>query len=237
MLNSKMLPNGFGFLSGKEYFENSEDVSSIRNAEHLKSFKNIFNQSLAKDGVRNRSYLKLDWSRKTENFILSKNQNYFQSAESNKDNGGVIRRFSMIDASVINAPVMKAIFRKNLVYIKNYEPLSQYDDLTIGIHFIQYKASENGASYSSPVGLHMDDEPLVFVHLVELTENAIGGDNLIARLEDQEITNVIRLKNTLDTLCLTRDCYHAVTPLGSGSGYAHRDVILFTVEPPSTQKE
>lgn len=233
MLNPESLSNGFCFLSGKEYFNSSNDAYS---PEAIKNFKVHFDQSLEKDGVRNRSYLKLEWSRKTEQFVIAKNQNYFQSAESNIDSGGMIRRFAMINPSVIDTDIMKYIFRKNLVYIKNYEPLKQYKNLVIGIHFIQYKAPENGASYSSPVGLHLDDEPLVFVHLVNLTENAIGGDNLIATLKDQEITHVIRLKNVLDTLCLTRNCYHAVTPLGSSSGDAHRDVILFTVEPPSTQK-
>ena len=131
---------------------------------------------------------------------------------------------------------MQSLLQKNIEFIKQYEPLQSHDKLTFGIHFIQYIAKEMGASYSSPVGLHVDDEPLVFVHLVTLTPNALGGDNLIGRLSDQEITNVIRLKNKFDTLCLTHSTYHAVTPLGSDSETPYRNVILFTVEPGYTQR-
>lgn len=222
---------GFGFIPGNTY------LNQVANAElAFDHFQKSYNDSLAPDGVRNRSYLKLSWDRPSNRITVSENQNYFQSANSNIDDGGKIRRFATIDPDILNSPIMQSILAKNIEFISSYAPLSNHDDLTLGIHFIQYIAEEMGASYSSPVGLHVDDEPLVFVHLVELTPNALGGDNLIARLSDQEITNVIRLKNKLDTLCLTQQTYHAVTPLGSDSATARRDVILFTIEPGYTQK-
>lgn len=221
---------GFGFIPGNYYLNDQMDFDVIE------KFKTSFQEDLASDGVRNRAYLKLDWERLTNQVTVSANQNYFQSAESNVDDGGKIRQFAKIKSSILSLPIMQSLLEKNIKIISTYEPLIKYDKLTFGIHFIQYHVCEMGASYSSPVGLHVDDEPLVFVHLIELTHNAIGGENLVAKLDNQEITNVIRLKNTLDTLYLTRSVYHAVTPLGSLKDTARRDVILFTVEPDATQK-
>lgn len=228
---SSIIAKGFGFIPGSAYLS---DIPAAEDA--FKYFEKLFLNSLAPDGVRNRSYLKLSWNRQDNHASVAANQNYFQSAQSNVDDGGKIRKFATINADILQSPIMQSLLNKNINYILQYAPLSTYDNLTFGIHFIQYVAEELGASYSSPVGLHVDDEPLVFVHLVTLTPNAIGGDNLIARLSDQEITNVIRLKNKLDTLCLTRDTYHAVTPLGSDACVAYRNVVLFTVEPNETQK-
>jgi len=222
---------GFGFIPGTHYFHDIENLETA-----FTDFEKSFNYSLAPDGPRNRSYLKLEWDRKTGSVTFSQNQNYFQSAESNVSDGGKIRQFATIDKGILDSSIIKSLLLKNIEFIKKYDPLKSHENLIFGIHFIQYIAEEMGASYSSPVGLHIDDEPLVFVHLVTLTPNALGGDNLIARLSDQEITNVIRLQNKFDTLCLTRNTYHAVTPLGSSAGTAYRNVILFTVEPSYTQQ-
>lgn len=221
---------GFGFISGNTYLNKITDLDVS-----FDEFKNLYSESLAPDGVRNRSYLKLSWNRESNQVAVDANQNYFQSANSNVDDGGKVRQFAKINPGILQSPIMKSILDQNIEFILNYQPLEDQKELKLGIHFIQYIAEEMGASYSSPVGLHVDDEPLVFVHLIELTPNAIGGDNLIARLSDQEITNVIRLKNKLDTICLTQSTYHAVTPLGSESCLAYRNVVLFTVEPGHTQ--
>lgn len=221
---------GFEFIPGRHYLQDIENIDA-----EFSQFEKPYNDSLAPDGPRNRSYLKLEWDRKTNITTPSQNQHYFQSAESNISDGGKIRQFASIDKNILDSPLIQSLLLKNIEMIRQYEPLHSYEKLTFGIHFIQYITEEMGASYSSPVGLHVDDEPLVFVHLVTLSQNALGGDNLIARLSNQEITNVIRLQNKFDTLCLTRNTYHAVTPLGSAAGTAYRNVILFTVEPGYTQ--
>jgi hypothetical protein len=221
---------GFTYICGNHY------TDAITSHDALMQFKQSFEHSLAPDGVRNRSYLKLQWNRCTDDITVAVNQNYFQSAKSNKDDGGKVRQFSVINQAILKNSLVKNIISKNMEIVRSFAPLAKYNQLTIGVHFIQYQADEMGASYSSPVGLHVDDEPLVFVHLVELSNNAIGGDNLIADLKDQTITNVVRLSKPMDTLVMSQDVYHAVTPLGSAKNVAQRDVILFTVEVDSAQK-
>ena len=132
-------------------------------------------------------------------------------------------------------PFLKKIIQKNLEFIGHYPDLSA-DTLTLGIHFIRYYALEGKAAYSSPVWLHIDDEPLVFLHLLQLSDNLIGGDNIIAESKGT-IKNVFKLKKFMDTVILNRNTRHAVTPMGSTRGIAIRDIILFTVEPTVITRE
>ncbi|MGV3740225.1 MAG: 2OG-Fe dioxygenase family protein [Gammaproteobacteria bacterium] len=227
-LNNNWQQAGFVMINAEHYLGQSA-------MDSLSTLNQLYKTALRADGPRNRAYLKLEWSRLTDEVKVSKNQNYFQTAANNTQDGGKVRQFAQMDADIINLPIMKNILHNNLSIVKQYEPLSEYMHLVLGLHFIQYVANEGAASYSSPVGLHLDDEPLVFVHLLELTTNSLGGDNLIAQLSDQEIKNVIRLEQPMDTLLVNRNCYHAVTPLGSRDGISRRNIILFTIEPENTQ--
>ena len=210
-------------------------IKSSKDQESLKILMTMFNVNIKPDGVRNRAYLKLIWNRSLNQVTLATNQNYFQSAGSNTVDGGKVRKFAVMDKSILNLSIMQNIIQSNLKIISEYEPLKNHQELVLGLHFIQYKVNKYGASYSSPDSLHRDDEPLVFIHLLNLTSNALGGDNLFADLKTKEITNVVRLEKPFETIVLTRDYYHAVTPLGAREGEARRDILLFTVEPSDTQ--
>jgi hypothetical protein len=219
---------GFSFIEPVHYLKQTKEKS-------LCSLNQLYATSLKDDGPRKRAYLKLEWDRVHEEVCVASNQAYFQSAKSNNADGGKPRYFEVMDSSILELSLMKQLIEQNREIIDQYKPLQTHKKLTLGLHFIQYIAEKGGASYSSPVGLHIDDEPLVFVHLISLSEQALGGDNLIARLDTQEITHVVRLEQPLDTILLNNDCYHAVTPLGSRHGTATRNILLFTVEPYYTQ--
>lgn len=221
---------GFAFIDQSHY------MGKTTKADDYKSFISCFRDALAPDGVRNRAYIKLKWDRCWDVVKVSDNQNYYQTNKANDLDGGKVRNFAEINVAILENSIFANIIKKNCDLIKELNEFKHYDSLNIGVHFIQYFVYENSASFSSPVWLHIDDEPLVFVHLVNLSKNAIGGDNLIADKKTREIKTVIRLEKPLDTLCLTQKVYHAVTPLGSNSNHAYREVILFTVEPIETQK-
>lgn len=211
------------------YLKNPADEQS------LTTLLDVFEENIRPDGVRKRAYLKLSWDRKTDSVSVAENQAYFQSAQSNVVDGGKIRQFAVMDKKIMDLQIMKNLLQANLKIIKAFAPLQQFTSLTLGLHFIRYEVTQYNASYSSPDSLHIDDEPLVFVHLLELSSNAWGGDNIIADLESKEIKNVFRLEKPMETIILTRDYYHAVTALGSREGTAQRDILLFTVEPDATQ--
>lgn len=231
MLDQEFITKGFSFIS-PDYYLSEENTGSIHD------LKKLFDMELEADGseFRKRAYLKLDWFRKNEEIHVSNNQTYYQTASSNQMDGGKIRKFKGMTEQVLQIPIVKSILMNNLQMIKSCPLVRSESSLTIGLHFIRYQAKENGASYSSPAWLHQDDEPLVLIHLINLSKTALGGDNLIADVSDKKITHVVRLENEIETLALNKSVYHAVTPLGSKKGMACRDVILFTVEPTHTQK-
>lgn len=231
MLDQKFLTNGFSFISSEKYL-NTDNASSLHD------LKKIFDTELQEDGseFRKRAYLKLNWIRDRDAIKIAKNQMYFQTPSSNITDGGKMRQFKVMTKKVLDIPIVKNIILINLQMIKSCPIVAADPLLTIGLHFIRYQVKENGASYSSPDWLHKDDEPLVLIHLINLSRSALGGDNLIADSENRKVTHVVRLENEIDTLALNKNVYHAVTPLGSKHGIACRDVILFTVEPDYTQK-
>jgi len=231
MLNQEFISTGFCFINSNHYV--SQD-----NASSLHDIKKVYDEALEQDGgeFRYRAYLKLQWNKLTDQIHIPDNQAYYQTSASNKADGGKIRQFKIMDSKVLSIPIINSILSKNLQMIKRYPALQKENALTLGLHFIRYQAAQYAASYSSPAWLHKDDEPLVFIHLINLSKSALGGDNLIAEDKTKNVTHVIRLENEIDTLVLNKNVYHAVTPLGSKSGIATRDVILFTVEPHYTQQ-
>lgn len=231
MLDQTFVKNGFSFISSDKYL-------NIENKWSIHDLKKLFDIELEEDGseFRKRAYLKLEWVKDHDEVEVSENQLYYQTESSNKVDGGKMRKFKTMSSQVLEIPIVKSIITTNLQMIKYCPIVNTEPSLTIGLHFIRYQARENGASYSSPDWLHQDDEPLVLIHLINLSKTALGGDNLIADTCNKKITHVVRLENEIDTLALNKNVYHAVTPLGSKQGTAYRDIILFTIEPRYTQK-
>jgi hypothetical protein len=76
----------------------------------------------------------------------------------------------------------------------------------------------------------MDDEPLVFLHLINESNNVTGGENTLGRSASYP-EFVVKLDHPLDTLCLTQRHYHAVIPHGLRSGtIGYRDILLVTFQ-------
>lgn len=186
-------------------------------------------------GSRYRAYLKLCWNRNLNVIKRSADQKYYQTYNANNLDGGKFREFKILDHTIFHNEALQKIIHTNLEFIRQDQNLAKEDHLTLGIHFVRYAASEGEASYSSPIWLHIDDEPLVFLHLMQVSDNLIGGDSIIAEKKGA-IKNVFRLKNFMDTMVLNRNARHAVTPMGSTKGLATRDIILFTVEPTEKQE-
>lgn len=69
----------------------------------------------------------------------------------------------------------------------------------------------------------------MFLHFLYKTENTIGGDSVISR-DGKTIDDIKNLDKFMDTLVLTRNFLHAVTPIGSKESKAYRDILLVTVE-------
>ncbi|MBC7489854.1 MAG: 2OG-Fe dioxygenase family protein [Glaciimonas sp.] len=97
----------------------------------------------------------------------------------------LVRRFSSINDEYVKNTVFLHIFKHNAPDIHEYYDRIKKRDLNISVHFVHYRTIRGGASFSSPVWLHVDDEPLVFIHLIQLTENAIDVDSVISGMDSK----------------------------------------------------
>lgn len=223
--------DGYKFVAGEHYMEEF-------NKEDYLQFLEYFETQIRQDPyspVRDRGMLKIVYDRSKQKISKNDSQKYFQSYSANDTDGGKVRVFPSISDDLIENKVFNGIFNKNLIYVNNYCDLINKEKINISVHFIRYRAEKGGASYSSPVWLHVDDEPLVFIHLIQLTDNSIGADSVISGM-DNKPTNVFRLVHPFDTLIVDPTKKHAVTPLGSMHGIAYRDVMLINVEAEVQQK-
>ncbi|KUM45043.1 2OG-Fe dioxygenase family protein [Pseudomonas sp. EpS/L25] len=231
--NPLNIVNGFRYVPGDHYLENIT-------FKQLKDFKQFYAQQVTEDpyapGVRDRAMIKLVFNPYSLKLSVSNTQNYFQSYGANETDGGKVRVFPPLSESIVDDPLFLTVLRKDAELMREYCNRMGKDELNLSIHLIRYKSIEGGASYSSPVWLHLDDEPLVFIHLINLTENALGADNVISEM-DNKPKHVLRLTKPLDTLIVDTMKKHAVTPLGSTGGVAYRDVMLVNLEAEVQQKK
>uniref|UniRef100_A0A914PD96 Prolyl 4-hydroxylase alpha subunit Fe(2+) 2OG dioxygenase domain-containing protein n=1 Tax=Panagrolaimus davidi TaxID=227884 RepID=A0A914PD96_9BILA len=201
-----------------------------QNCKNLKELKNTY-ETLSKDpspGNRYRAYTCYEWIPNERNLKKQNSTQYFQSKEYNYIDGGNIRIFDPISSTFLENHILKDVIEKDIELAKKTGIINFDETFELGLHQIRYRAHGIEPAYSSPLWLHRDDEPLVFVHLFNLSENAIGGNNLIATTP-KTITHIIQLKEPLETILLTKKYYHAVTPLGSANGDpAYRDILLVT---------
>lgn len=217
--------DGFKLIDGNYFLQDAEP-------HQYRDFLEFYDSQVKPDPyspVRDRAMIKLIYLRDNGSFIINPDQFYFQSYGANDTDGGKVRLFPPISPSVLGNPFFCHVLEQDRSYLDDFATRTGTPRLNISIHFIRYKAAQGEASYSSPVWLHLDDEPLVFIHLVRLTGNAIGADSVISGMDGYP-SHVYRLENPLDTLIVDRMKKHAVTPLGSRSGTAYRDVMLVNLE-------
>jgi len=225
--------DGFRFVRGARYMHGLRE----RERDHAR-FLDFFEQQVKPDpyaAVRDRGMIKIVYDRASGTIRKNDNQSYFQSYSANDVDGGRVRVFPPISDELIGNEVFLHILKEDAAVIDRYCDTVGKASLNVSVHFIRYKAEQGGASYSSPVWLHVDDEPLVFIHLLQLTDNAIGADSVISGI-DGPPTHVMRLCDPFDTLIVDKTKKHAVTPLGSSGGTAYRDVMLVNIEAEVQQK-
>lgn len=162
---------------------------------------------------------------------VTETQEYLQSKKYNQDLGGIVRIMAPIEHEVKNLSLFKNIISADIEIAKQMNIVNFDAVVKIGVHVVRYLPTQDDPSYSSPPWLHQDDEPIVFIHQINKSSNAIGGDSIIAE-KGQKFAHVHRLEGPLDTLCVTNTRnYHAVTPLGVSTGVAaFRDILLVTFE-------
>lgn len=179
-------------------------------------------------GGRRRAYSQYQVAPDTCDIESCVTSGYVQSAEYNYDDGGIVRHFPALSSGFVDNPLIQSLLRKDLQIAQSTTLVDWAKVVKIGLHQVRYYASPEAPSYSSPIWLHRDDEPIVFVHLFNLSSTSVGGDNLISS-GTKKIDRVIRLLEPMQTLGLSQKVLHAVTPVGSKTeSGAFRDILLVT---------
>lgn len=189
-------------------------------------------ETLSKDefssGNRYRAHSRYHWCTVNSVSVLDSSNDYFQSRSYNSVDGDKVRRFAMIPSLFLENSIVSNMLEKDIDIAKEINSVTFDSSLVIGLHQIRYKATNGTVAYSSPAWLHRDDEPIVFVHVFNFTQNLVGGDNVIAKT-GSDISRAIRI-SPLQTLLLSKNVLHAVTPMSSlDEKEAVRDILLVTL--------
>lgn len=216
---------GYSIINFNYYSDLSRETCS-----HVSTVTATY-ENLKKDnysnGNRYRSYSRYQWCPEKNSAQLDVTNDYFQSRNYNPLDGDKSRKFEQISDAFLQSPLIEAIFVKDIEIAKNLDHVVFNDDLEIGLHQIRYKANFTNVAYSTPVWLHKDVEPIVFIHVVNYSQNLVGGDNIIAK-NGSDINRAVRLA-PLQTLLLSKNVLHAVTPMSSlDENDAVRDILVVT---------
>ncbi|MCP1440731.1 hypothetical protein J3D56_004167 [Erwinia persicina] len=183
------------------------------------------------EGNRLRNYIQVAWQ--NNEVTYGKFEPYQQTKRYNPVTGGVVRDYQNIGAEILKTALFNKIVKTDIDIVKNIEDMPPVEELMIGVHLFRYNAGKEPA-YSSPAWLHKDDEDVVFMHLVDVSEDLVGGESIIAK-HPKRIDRVLRMKKTFDTLVVNHRCFHAVTPMSvpeeyDDNAFLHRDIILVTFQ-------
>jgi hypothetical protein len=165
---------------------------------------------------------------------FGKFENYLQTKKYNPVTGGVVRDYPLIAPKILNTATLQGLVEQDIAICEDLPGIPSVDETMNGIHFFRYRADVDTPAYSSPAWLHRDDETVVFLHLVDRSDDLLGGDNVIAT-SGADIESVLSLDAFLDTLVVNQMKLHAVTPMGTPSHYkpgefVYRDIILVTFQ-------
>ncbi|MCK1526219.1 2OG-Fe dioxygenase family protein [Bradyrhizobium sp. 182] len=129
----------------------------------------------ANGGQRYRAYR--SYSLTSDRLEESAVQRYSQSKEYNYLDGGKVRTFQPIEPQVSRSPILQRVIATDAAIVKATGVVSFDAAVKVGVHQVRYQPMAGVPSYSSPPWLHKDDEPAVFVHLLNLSANLSGGDS------------------------------------------------------------
>lgn len=230
--------NGYAFIPGTWYEKiHMQNSSMDENTEN--EIKHILHQygELIPDpyspGSRLRAYAQCRINGSSDLFF-GHFEPYLQTKAYNPDTGGIVRSYPLISTEVLENELFQLLVTEDIRFVRKYSEIGDPGEAIIGIHLFRYFATPSAPAFSSPVWLHKDDEDVVFIHLLSLSDNAMGGDNIIAT-DGRHIELVMRLEKPLDTFVVNHAKLHAVTPIWckeikGQESHCTRDIILVTFQ-------
>jgi hypothetical protein len=231
IMASATVKNGFMHIPASYYVDDADE----REVQNFQSSYFVLPPD-EKGGQRYRTYKSLHLAKGQLTQVES--AGYVQSKEYNQDLGDVIRIIAPMDEGVFALGVLQKVIQMDIDLAKKMDILSFDNPIKIGLHQVRYNPTRDRTSFSSPPGLHKDDEDIVFIHIVNVSSNLLGGENVVCTSAVPKITDDappylahINLTEPLEALCVTKKHYHQVFPMSVASGKsAYRDILLVTFE-------
>lgn len=154
-----------------------------------------------------------------------------QSREENPLNGGVVRTFAPLQASVANHPLLGALIWHDAGVAKECWPELFEKAVQVGVHQVRIVTRVGESGLPTPEGIHLDGESFTFQHFIR-RENARGGE---FRAYDQSKRLVFSWlqEESLDSVAFRGTTWHSATPITTNpdAQEGHRDIFLIDFDP------
>uniref|UniRef100_A0A914DR31 2OG-Fe dioxygenase family protein n=1 Tax=Acrobeloides nanus TaxID=290746 RepID=A0A914DR31_9BILA len=216
--------DGFAYLPPEFYYRQTTS-GYPRHLHHLQNSFTALKLDTYSPGHRFRAHSAFRWNSTQCRFIQDP-MDFYQAPTYNYVDGGINRKFERVSAEVLHNPIFKSLLKKNMEMAQQSDLIEFNETLVMQIHLIRYSPQGEEPAFATPTWLHRDDEPLTFLHLIQLTSNIIGGDSVIATNETY-ISKVTRLATPLQTYAVNQKYLHAVTPMGKRDEEpGFRDIVI-----------
>lgn len=235
---AKTVENGFFHVPASFYVDEADE-------QDMRKLQGSYNELLpdANTILRTRAHSKYVFE--NGRVLPVENAFYLQNKKDNDDLGGVVRVIPSMDDDILALELVQKIIWLDMELAMRMGILPFPNPVDIGLHQIRYQPTKDAIAYSSPPGLHKDTEEVVFIHIVHVSRNLCGGENVICRTAAPKVEEGcppflahINLTEPAEALCVTRKHFHQVFPMSvtAGQGYsAYRDVLLVTFQAPKPE--
>jgi len=162
----------------------------------------------------------------TSNLSHIPGASFYQSTEINPLNGGEHRHFAPLAADTVKNPFLHEIIQFDFAQLTSKKRIG--GDWLIGVHQIRITATTGVQGNPTPEGIHRDDEKYTAQHLIA-RHNIGGGINYFYGSGPEPARRpqaVWKQEFYFDSYYFDRSLWHGVSPITSGNGDGHRDVIL-----------
>jgi hypothetical protein len=156
---------------------------------------------------------------------------YFQAANLNPVDGGMVRHFERLAPEVEGSKFLRELIWFDFLS-SPFTDSTWNQPIDVGVHAIRMFAKPGEPGVSSPDCLHKDGEPVTFIHLMA-RRDVLGGESLVADNAKVPLFKTT-LMNCLDTIAVWDEAvYHHVQQIevvpGKEKGF--RDVLLVDFTP------
>ncbi len=166
---------------------------------------------------------------------------FFQDADANLTDGGVIRKFAPLTADLCEDGALQRLILADLSLLHWWSDRDEL--LLVGVHFMMHVARPGAPAVSPPDHFHRDEQPFTAIHLLE-RQHVTGGINYIApayyanrkprEIPPEDILAQLTLTQFLDTLMIKDvQVSHYVDPIHvvPGQDRGWRAVLLIDFTP------